>query len=278
MEQARIDAIERYIAGEEAAGREWSGRAVYRAVGGSHDNVQRYLKAREATQPRRNGRGSPPPVDTAAVVAAMPAQVPTSLQEDLDAALQAEQAAEARLAHLEAKAATDMLSEDEEVESIRLERRVRNLAAVITRLETELAQAKETMDIDGFVAQWAPLADAKRHLYEDFRAKAVELWQALLAILQQHEEQIILIQTLPIGIQRYMLDTFLPDAATCRARLAGNMINPQGWTSVLCSPGPPHVALAETLMQNDPGTQLLPPRLLHNALEQRRGVVIERSA
>ena len=77
------------------------------------------------------------------------------------AAVEAEQVAEGRLAQLEAKAATEMLSEQEEVESIRLERRVRNLAAVITRLETEIAQAKETMDIDGFVAQWAPLADAE---------------------------------------------------------------------------------------------------------------------
>ena len=99
-----------------------------------------------------------------------------------------------------------------------------------------------------------------------------------MAILEQHEEQIILIQTLPVGIQRYMLDTFLPDGATMRARLAGNMVNAPGWTSVLCQPGAPTVASAETLMQNDPGCQLLPPRLLHNALEQRRGVVMERSA
>ena len=189
MTEERIAQIEVAIA---ELGPAYSQRAVYRKVGGSHEQLQRYLRAREATLPDAPSRRVSTPVDTQAVLQAMPQQVPTSLQEDLAAAVEAEQVAEGRLAQLEAKAATEMLSEQEEVESIRLERRVRNLAAVITRLETEIAQAKETMDIDGFVAQWAPLADQKRHLYEDFRTKAVELWQALVAILEQHEEQIIL--------------------------------------------------------------------------------------
>ena len=275
MTPERVQQIEAAIA---ELGERYSQRRVYQMVGGSHDALQRYLRAREATLPQAPSRRSPATVNTAAVVQAMAAQTPSTLHEDLAAAIDAEQAAEARLAQLEAKAVTDMLSEDEEVESIRLERRVRNLAAIINRLETEMSQAQEQMDVDGFVAQWAPMADAKQQLYEAFRGKAVELWQALLAIMAQHEAQVSLIMTLPDGIQRYMLESFMPDTATCRTRLAGNMVNPQGWTSVLCQPGEPRVASAEQLMQNDPGTQLLPPRLLSNALEQRRGISLERSA
>ena len=162
MTDERIAQIEQAIS---ELGERYSQRRVYQLVGGSHDQLQAYLRAREATLPHVPTRGRAATVDPVQVVAAMPAQTPSTLAEDLAAAVDAEQAAEARLAQLEVKAATDMLSEDEEVESIRLERRVRNLAAVITRLETEMAQAQEQVDIDGFVAKWAPLADAKKHLY-----------------------------------------------------------------------------------------------------------------
>ena len=275
----RIAAIEAYIAQQEREGKPWSGRSIYRALGGSHAIVNDYMKARAHLHgsPRAGQRPRTPPT-TAEVRQAMAEQVPSTLAEDLDAARQAEQHAEERLSLLEEKSQREMLSESEEIEQVRLERRLGTLAVVITRLETEISQAKEVLDIDGFVAQWAPMADAKRALYDDFRAKAVELWQALAVIVQQHEQQILLIQTLPDGIQRYMLDTFLPDGATMRARLAANMHNPQGWTSILCQPGEPRVSSAEQLAQNDPGTQLLPPRLLQNALEQRRGVTLERSA
>ena len=275
MSPERIAQIEQAIA---ALGEHYSQRRVYQMVGGSHDALQRYLRAREATMPQAPSRRTSAPVETQAVVQAMAEQAPSTLQEDLDAARQAEQHAEQRLSLLEEKSQREMLSEAEEIEQVRLERRLGTLAVVITRLETELAQTKEVFDIESFVAQWAPLAQAKAGLYTAFHAKALALWQALLAILQQHEEQILLIQTLPVGVQRYLLTEFLPDGATIRTRLAGNMINPHGWTSVLCQPGEPRVASAETLMQNDPGTQLLPPRLLSNALEQRRGVVMERSA
>ena len=69
----------------------------------------------------------------------MAEQEPSSVREQLEAAKEAEQAAESRLTHLaEQKASTGMLSELEELEEIRLERRVGTLAALITRLEHEL--------------------------------------------------------------------------------------------------------------------------------------------
>ena len=46
--QERIAAIEAYITQEEAAGRAWSGRSVYQAVGGGHDFLTRYLQERQA--------------------------------------------------------------------------------------------------------------------------------------------------------------------------------------------------------------------------------------
>ena len=138
-------------------------------------------------------------------------QTPSTLQEDLQAAIDAEQQAEARLSLLEEKARTEMLSEAEEVETIRLERRTRNLAAVITRLETEIAQAKETLDIDAFVASWLPTVEAKRALYAQFAADVQELWQSLGAILAQHDAQVAGLMTLPPRLQKFMLDNFLPD-------------------------------------------------------------------
>jgi hypothetical protein len=248
---------------------------VYDKVGGSYHQLSQYLKAKRATASGRRGSAA---VSAETVLAAMAEQVPSTLEEELQALTDAEQAAESRLSVLEEKSQHEMLSESEEIEMVRLERRLGTLAVNIERAQAAVAAQQEQMDIDGFVAQWAPLADEKRRFYEAFQTKTIELWQALLAILQQHEAQILLIQTLPDGIQRYMLDSFLPDGATMRSRLAANMVNPQGWTSVLCQPGPPRVASAEELMQNDPGCQLLPPRLLQNALEQRKGVTLERSA
>ena len=271
MTEERIAQIEAAIA---ALGEGYSQRKVYQMVGGGHSQLQAYLRAREATMPDAPSRRSRAPVNTAVVVQAMPQQAPTSLMEDLLAAQDAEQAAEARLAELESRASSDMLSESEEIESVRLERRVRNLAAVITRLETEIAQAKETLDIDAFKAAWDPEAVAKQ---EDYRA----FWQAVWALFQARDRikartgrQVTLCMDTPPKLQAYLLQTFLPDANTIIARLAQQLGH--GWQDILCAPGPTRVATPEHLMANDPGVKALPPRLIQNALNQGRP--IERSA
>ena len=236
--------------------------------------MQRYLKAREATQPADPQPGEPRPSRYPGRGAGHGPAGALDAAKDLAAAVDAEQAAEARLAQLEAKAVTDMLSEDEETESIRLERRTRNLAAVITRLETEIAQAKEVVDIEAFCAAWLPTVEAKRQRYEEFHQAVRQVWVALGAILAQHHAQIEGIMHLPPRLQRYMLDSFLPDTNTMKARIAQALGN--AWTSVLCAPGEVRVTPPAQLMDTDPGTRPLPPRLIQNALNQNRP--IERSA
>ena len=271
----RIAAIEAYIAQQEREGKPWSGRSIYRALGGSHAIVNDYMKARAHLHgsPRAGQRSRTPP-SAAEVRQAMAQQPPTSLEEDLLAAQEAEAAAERRLAELESKAQAEMLSEQEEIESVRLERRVHNLAAVITRLETERAQAKEVVDIEAFCAAWLPTVEAKRARYAEFHQAVRQVWVALGAILAQHHAQIEGIMHLPPRLQRYLLDSFLPDTNTMKARIAQALGN--AWTPVLCAPGEVRVTPPEQLMDTDPGTRPLPPRLIQNALN--RGRPLERSA
>ena len=182
----RIAQIESYIAEQAREGKPWSGRSIYRALGGSHAIINNYMKARAALQgtPPRPGQRPRTPPSAAEVRQAMATQEPSSLAEELESMRDAETHAELRLSVLEEQARRyGMVSEQEELEQIRLTKRLGTLALRITDLEQQIAQQQETMDIDGFVAQWAPLADEKRALYEAFYGKAVELWQALGAIL-----------------------------------------------------------------------------------------------
>ena len=88
--QERIAAIERYIAEQEAAGRAWSGRSVYQALGGSHGFLTAYLQQRRATSPAavvpaeapepRNAAGDVP-VACAPPLAPLPAPPPDPVEE-----------------------------------------------------------------------------------------------------------------------------------------------------------------------------------------------------
>jgi hypothetical protein len=266
MTDERMQAIEQAIAAQEAAGRNWTNQSIYDNVGGNYGGLAQYLKARRA-----QARGE----EVATAVAAVEAPEPTSLQEELAAAEAAEQYAEARLSLLEEQATRQLLSEAEEVEVLRLERRLGTLASVITRLQREIEQEKESLDIEAFVAAWLPTVEHKRALYAQFAADVRQLWQSLGAILAQHDAQLEGLMQLPPRLQKYMLDTFLPDRNTIKARLAQQMGNP-AWSQVLLAPATAQGISADTLMENDPGTKTLPPRLIQNALNQGRP--IERSA
>ena len=117
LDEARIHAIESTIAAQESEGRDWTNQSVYAVVGGNYGELAQYLKARRA-----QARGAAGAV--AVTAAALTTQEPTTLQEELAAAEGAEQAAEARLSLLEEKATRELLSADEEIEVLRLERRV----------------------------------------------------------------------------------------------------------------------------------------------------------
>jgi hypothetical protein len=272
MSPERMAAIENVIAVQEAQGLAWTNLSVYKAVGGKYATLSQYLKARRASQ----RADATTPASATAILDQMEREVPASLLEELQAATDAEQAAEARLSVLEAKSVQEMLSEAEEIEAIRLERRVRNLASIITELESRVLAQREAIDIEQFCQQWGALVDEKRGLYTALYQSQLALWAALHALLAQHETQLDAIMSLPPRLQRYMLDSFLPDSGTIRSRIAGNMLPPQGWTMVLCEPGPPRIATVEALMANDPGTKPLPPRLIQNALNAGRPV--DRSA
>ena len=132
MTEERIAQIEQAIA---ELGPAYSQRAVYRKVGGSHDQLQAYLRAREATLPQAPSRRTSAPVDTQAVVAAMPAQAPSTLEEELQALTDAESAAEHRLSQLEELSQRQLLSESEEIDMILLELRLGTLAVNIARAQ-----------------------------------------------------------------------------------------------------------------------------------------------
>jgi hypothetical protein len=130
--EERIAQIEQAIA---ELGPAYSQRAVYRKVGGSHDQLQAYLRAREATLPQAPSRRTSAPVDTQAVVAAMPAQAPSTLEEELQALTDAESAAEHRLSQLEELSQRQLLSESEEIYMVLLELRIGTLAVNIARAQ-----------------------------------------------------------------------------------------------------------------------------------------------
>ena len=147
---------------------------------------------------------------------------------------------------------------------LRLEKRLGSLAFVISRLHREIDMQKEEVDIESFCARLAAHRGPQTRALCAFAQDVRQLWQSLAAIAAQHDAQLEGIQTLPERLQRYLLENFLPDTGTMKARLAQQMGHP-AWSQVLLRPTP-SVATAEDLMQNDPGTRALPPRLLQNAI------------
>ena len=273
MNEERVQAIEAAISAQEARGQQWSNLSVYGSIGGNYAELSQYLKARRA-QGRGPGRGG----GAAEAVAdeTTQHQAPTSLQEELEAAQDAEQFAEARLSLLEEKATREMLSTDEEIEVLRLERRLGTLAAVITRLHREIEQAKEEVDVEAFVQAWQPTVDHKRALYAQFFQDLRQVFTTFLAIADQHDKQIEGLQRLPPRLARFMLENFLPDTGTLKSRIAGGMVTPGAWHQILGGPSPLQVAPVEQLMEGDPGTRALPPRLIQNAINANKPV--DRSA
>ena len=106
LDDTRTASIEAAIHAQEAAGQPWTNQSIYTVVGGNYAELSQYLKARRAHIRRPDqGGGAPAALAEEAIAAAEPG----TLHEELQAAQDAEQFAEARLSLLEAKATREML-------------------------------------------------------------------------------------------------------------------------------------------------------------------------
>lgn len=148
MNEQRTALVEQAIAALEAEGLPWTNKNVYQRTGGSYHQLTSYLKAR-----RRQGG---------------PIAGPVTLQAQLREAYVVREHARHRLNTLTSRATGEILSEQEEAEQLRLERRLSNLEPVIARLEREVATEQQQADIRGLVETWGPLVSAKRTAYADF--------------------------------------------------------------------------------------------------------------
>jgi hypothetical protein len=193
------------------------------------------------------------------------------MKEELEryqSAQEVRQDASTRLRVLQAKALHDVLTEKEETEQLRLERRVENLEPVLARLEREARFAQDVLDIDAVTSEWGTLAEAKRQAYEAFREAVAVCRQTYLAILAVHAEQEHLVLGLPRGVQEKLQ---FPDPATLAQRIAGRMPVPMGWDMVLSGPpGPLQPPDLEAVADVDPGTKELNPKMIQRFLEERQ--------
>src|SRR4051794_20838693 len=70
-----------------------------------------------------------------------------------------------RLAALTAKAGTGILTDEEELEQLQLERRMSNLQPVLERLELEVMREQREVDIQAVLDAWDAGREAKRQDY-----------------------------------------------------------------------------------------------------------------
>ena len=105
------------------------------------------------------------------------------------------------------------------------------------------------------LAAWSGLVEEKLQAYAAFEAAVGFLWDTLHGILAVHRRQAAVLAGLPRAAQEKLA---FPDVQSLRVRIAGRM--PGAWWQVLGNqPPPPRMA---EVMDVDPGTRLLNPRLL----------------
>jgi len=195
-----------------------------------------------------------------ALKAVQPPEPPAPpLRDQLSAAMQARRQAAERVAALEGQAqATGLLSEDEEIELIRLRQRLEHLAPHISRLQKEAGRRQVKIDIEEVQAAWSVLIKQKLSHYEAFMASVAALRQAFSAIVATHRQQEQLVERLPRALQEILV--FI-DLSTLQARVA-QAAGSSAWHALLCSPSPLAVPSVAALSANDPGVRDLPRRIL----------------
>jgi hypothetical protein len=265
LDETRTNAIEQAISVQEAQGRDWTNQSIYDAVGGNYGELSQYLKARRA-QARRPGRGGG--AATAVAEAEVEAQEPASLQEQLDATRLAYSHASGRLAQLRSQADALMLSEDEELEMVRLERRIERLQPVLERLAKEAARAQAQMDTAEVVAIFNGYVPEKRQLWDQI---AVRLSETL--VLLQQVRQVDGRQWAPLlSLRKPNGAPAFPNAGGADPVRAGLGRMPQGHGLIefFLSPSSHPLTKGEftAVLDADAGTREIAPRMIENHLKE----------
>lgn len=250
MTDERAARIEQAIAALEAEAPHWTNQMVYSSVGGNYAELSQYLKARRAGE-----------VGGTAVADAEPPTVAAQYQ----AALAARSAAHTRLSVLSSLSQVQLLSEDEESEQLRLERRLANLIPVIERLRRDVTKEQAVLDITAVQQGWGALVDAKREAYAAFLAAYTHLKVAYGVILANHHQQEQALLRLPRPVQERLA---FPDAGSFQANFIARMPDSHGWSLVLGSGEPLPLPDMGALHDVDPGTRPLPERLISRALAE----------
>ena len=198
----QLDAVIEVAKGLQAEGETVSQNAVLARAGGSKRDLSRLW-----------------PSVLEAIGEPVPEPVPT-LAEQFTMATATRAAAHHRLNVLNALALNQVLSEEEEAEQVRLERRLLNLAPVLQQLEHRLARQRQRADIDAVLEAWAPLVDMKHEAYEAFVEAENQLWRAFAHIVDVHVQQAQVLTGLPREAQEKL---GFPDPQSLKMRIASRM-------------------------------------------------------
>ncbi len=265
LDETRIATIETTITAQEAEGRDWTNQSVYNVVGGNYGELSQYLKARRA-QARRPGRGggsATAVADEAALAQALPTK-----QEALDAARLAYSHASGRLAQLRSQGDTELLSEDEETEMLRLEARIARMAPVIERLGREASRVQAQLSAEEAVSIFNSYIPEKQQLWEALAGRLSEM-QLLLTRLRQVDSQQwdpLLSLRKPSGAPAF------PNLGGADVRRAGLARMPYGHGLIEFFLSPSAHALTKgefaAVLDADPGCKPIAPRLIENHLRE----------
>lgn len=250
LDDEKVVRIEKAIDALEAESSHWTNQMVYAHVGGNYGELSQYLKARRAGE-----------VGGTAVEDAEPA----SLAEQYQAAQAARSAAGTRLSALNSLSQSQMLSEAEENEQIRLERRLANLTPVIERLQRDMVKEQVVLDITSVQQGWGALVTTKEQAYTAFFAALVQVKAAYLGLVAIHRQQEQALQRLPRHVQERLM---YPDDGSFQMNLISRMNDSAGWKMVLGSGEPLALPDLGALQAVDPGTKPLPERLISRALAE----------
>jgi hypothetical protein len=125
-----------------------------------------------------------------------------------------------------------VLTIEQEVEQIALERRLQNLERAVDHWSTEAARVQATMDVETVQGLWGATVEAKLAAYAHLVQAFEQIQAALDAVLETHTEQEMLTSRLPRKL-RERLDFI--DVNTMRLRIASRVPKP-----TVCSAFAPH--------------------------------------
>jgi hypothetical protein len=157
-----------------------------------------------------------------------------------------------------------ILTEDEEDEVLRLERRLTDLEPHLEAAQRAVEGSYQSAKIADVEAAWPPWMAEKRTIVVRMTEIARELHGLVAAYKVVHRKQ-------EAGLEEIGMAAALgfPSPDEVVTRLASRMTPALGWTQILCDPTP-RVASPDALLDSDPGASAFPARAVARLENQRR--------